>query len=323
MDKKIAENPKPPSRKSLAADKRGGNGGNVQYADPAAAPGSKFSASVPGAVARRKLLQQFRKFLNSEQDYWKLIVARLASRLSPTERSGLAPLGIFASNYDDTNTSSQENEQEISEDEKRRRRLEVLPLAHKALIFYGDLARYIEHNGDGPALNSAAPTGGGGSRSRRTGKKNEKTYAKAAGCYRQAIFLMPEDGACLRISRCAVSRASESEPRQRAGSYRCRQFTQPARSPATILARTPRIQLSLLPSSHSAKPFHDRRQEPQHRILENFATLRLWLGTQTSRANGWPRHGSRRSARSIQGGFHGAPRDLFHEEQVSAISVSP
>ncbi|GAA6022445.1 hypothetical protein JCM11491_005510 [Sporobolomyces phaffii] len=204
MDKQIAENPKPPSRRATAAssDKRGGNDGNVQYARPPVSAGSTpANPSAVGPVARRKLLQQFQKFLAGEQDFWKIIVNRLSSRLLPAEQLELRPLGIIATQYDDTNTSSQPlpDEEQVSDDEKKRRRLEVLPLVHKTLICYGDLERYIEYNSDSPTPTPAPRTGGG----RRGGKKNEsgrgaativKTYTKAAECYRQANLLLPDDG---------------------------------------------------------------------------------------------------------------------------------
>ncbi|GAA5959207.1 hypothetical protein JCM3765_005107 [Sporobolomyces pararoseus] len=201
MDKQIAENPKPPSRRS--ADKRGGNDGNIQYAHPPALGGGGGNGTpVVGPVARRKLLQQFQKFLNGEQEFWKIIVNRLASRLTPSEQVELRPLGIIATRYDDTNTSSQPEEEEVSEEEKKRRRLEVLPLVHKTLICFGDLARYIEYNSDSP---TPAPATAGGSKGGRNrgGKKNEtagrttsvaKSYTKAAECYRQANLLLPDDG---------------------------------------------------------------------------------------------------------------------------------
>ena len=202
MDKQIAENPKPPSRRST--DKRGGNDGNIQYAHPPAlgVTGGGNGPPVVGPVARRKLLQQFQKFLNGEQEFWKIIVNRLASRLTPSEQLELRPLGIIATRYDDTNTSSQPEEEEVSEEEKKRRRLEVLPLVHKTLICFGDLARYIEYNSDSPTPAPAAATGGKGGRN-RGGKKNEavgrstavvKNYTKAAECYRQANLLLPDDG---------------------------------------------------------------------------------------------------------------------------------
>ncbi|GAA5894156.1 uncharacterized protein JCM6883_003734 [Sporobolomyces salmoneus] len=202
MDKQIAENPKPPSRKGggQERDKRGGNDGNVQYAHPhGRSTSSSSSTTVVGPVARRKLLQQFQKFLNSEQEFWKLLLSRLASRLLPSEQLELRPLGIIASHYDDTNTSSQP-EEEVSEEERRRRRREVLPLAHKGLICFGDLARYIEYNSDLPTPAPATTSGGRGGKNRGGKKDNSttsttvKTYSKASECYRQANLLIPDDG---------------------------------------------------------------------------------------------------------------------------------
>jgi len=207
MDKQIAENPKPPSRRERDhqqnRDKRGGNNGDVQYAQPPNLPSSNANVNAVGPVARRKLLQQFQKFLHQEQEFWRIVVQRLASRLTLAEQTELRPLGIIATRYDDTNTTSQEEEIELSEEEHRRRRLEVLPLVHKTLICFGDLERYIEYNSDSP---TPAPQGGGKGGKNRGGKKNEssrgantvKSYTKAAECYRQANLLLPDDGEQLR-----------------------------------------------------------------------------------------------------------------------------
>lgn len=213
MDKQIQENPKPPSRtKNL--DKRGGNDGNVQYAQPPPNTTNPNSTSVVGPVARRKLVQQFEKFLNQEQTFWNIVSNRLASRLLPEEQVELRPLGIVASKYDVTKESSQEVDEGVSEEETKRRRLEVLPLIHKTLICFGDLARYVEYHSDTPAPTPAAAAGGRGN-VRRGGKRNGgsaarsglpvKTYSKAAECYRQANLLLPDDGTLLLCLSLSVS----------------------------------------------------------------------------------------------------------------------
>ncbi|GAA5925173.1 uncharacterized protein JCM15063_004945 [Sporobolomyces koalae] len=192
MDKYIAENPKPPPARTR--DRRGGNDGDIQPAHPPA-------ASVVGPVARRKLLHQFQKFLHGEQEFWKIIVNRLASRLTSTEQVELRPLGIIATAYDDTNVHSQPDESvQVSPEELGHRRLQVLPLAHRGLIFYGDLARYIEFNSDLPSPAAASGRGKGGKKGNGKAASGPaaiappKTYAKAAECYRQANLLMPDDG---------------------------------------------------------------------------------------------------------------------------------
>ncbi|GAA6060118.1 hypothetical protein JCM10212_003526 [Sporobolomyces blumeae] len=186
LDKVIAESPRPP-KASRSKDRRGGNDGQVQLPPP------------PGPVARRKLAGSFQHFLSAEEEYWRTIASRMASRLNDEEQAELRPLGIVASAYDDEGRASQETptvEQKVS------MRRDVLPLVHKALICYGDLARYSESYSDTSAPKPLEP-GGGGKGGKRGGKKGAdaakggapvKTFAKAAECYRQAALLIPDNG---------------------------------------------------------------------------------------------------------------------------------
>ena len=195
LEKAIAENPKPPRKDR---DRRGGNDGDVQLA-----PHRENSAVGP--VAKRKLLERFQAFLGKEEEFWRILVNRLSSRLTPFEQIELRPLGIIPTSYDDVNTTSQPEEVEVGEEEKKKMRLEVLPLVFKSLICFGDLNRYIEFHSDVP-ITMITSGGGGGGRGGRRGKKNAmgqkggqqvavKLYTKAAECYRQANLLLPDDGA--------------------------------------------------------------------------------------------------------------------------------
>ncbi|GAA6040188.1 hypothetical protein JCM8097_004171 [Rhodosporidiobolus ruineniae] len=169
----------------------GGNGGDVQYAS---------AAPPPGPVARRKLVHSFRQFLGREEDFWRTICGRLASRLYAEEAAELRPLGIIASAY--TFAEDGRPADEVDEDDTealQRRRAAVLLLAHKALICFGDLARYAELYGESSEVKSAGG-GGRGGRGGRGGKaqqqaqKKVKNYSKAAECYNQARLLLPDNG---------------------------------------------------------------------------------------------------------------------------------
>lgn len=219
LEKQIAENPKPPSRKERDRDRRGGNDGQIQLPPPPAPP-------QVGPVAKRKLLNQFQGFLSKEEEFWRILVNRLSSRLTKLEQLELRPLGILPTNYDDhVNTSSQSQEEEevveVSEEEKKKMRLQVLPLVFKSLICFGDLNRYIEYHSDVPITmaSSGGAGGGSGGRGGRRGKKNVgrgekggqvpvKTYTKAAECYRQANLLLPDDGGFLLLESSPVSSGS-------------------------------------------------------------------------------------------------------------------
>lgn len=102
-------------------------------------------------------------------------------------------------------------ERDLSDEERRARRAAVLPLAHKALVCFGDLARYAELYSDAGAAGPAPAAGGAGpgrkgGRGGRGGKggaaaqavaaaeRRSKSYVKAAECYNQARLLLPDNG---------------------------------------------------------------------------------------------------------------------------------
>ncbi|GAA5897232.1 hypothetical protein JCM8208_003763 [Rhodotorula glutinis] len=220
LDKQLASAPKAHKGANKARNAQHGNGGDVQ------------SAAV-GPVARRKLVHAFRQFLAHEDDFWRTLCGRLASRLSSEEALELRAVGIVQSDFlsasDGFNGGGGERgdafgpaavggaadrapaQADLSDDERRVRRAAVLPLAHKALICYGDLARYAElyNEASVPAAvagggNGAGTRGGGGRRGGKGGRgaamaaaaadKRVKTYSKAAECYNQARMLLPDNG---------------------------------------------------------------------------------------------------------------------------------
>ncbi|GAA5975968.1 hypothetical protein JCM11641_002852 [Rhodosporidiobolus odoratus] len=180
------------------------NSVEVTSADPAT------NAPPPvGPVARRKLVHTFRQFLNQEEEIWRTICGRLAGCLYEEEAEGLRPLGIIASAFSasfppeefDGGQVGKEPAPTLGEAAFKARRSAILPLAHKALICFGDLARYSElysedkekstnraGSGRGKGRGGKQAGGGGGQ------EKKVKSFSKAAECYTQARLLMPDNG---------------------------------------------------------------------------------------------------------------------------------
>ncbi|CEQ39521.1 SPOSA6832_01046, partial [Sporobolomyces salmonicolor] len=153
LDKAIAEAP----RAHKGKNKRGGNGGDIQL------------PPAPGPVARRKLLHSFRQFLGAEEEFWRTLCGRFASRLYPEEADELRGLGILASAFSATSENDARHVEPSTEEEKKALRAGVLPLAHKALICFGDLARYSELYSDGSGSGFAALKERGGKRGGKQG----------------------------------------------------------------------------------------------------------------------------------------------------------
>ncbi|BGP16343.1 hypothetical protein JCM10213_004884 [Rhodosporidiobolus nylandii] len=190
MDKAIAAAPGAHKAKNRTGGR--GNGGDVQPAD-APAP--------PGPVARRKLLHQFRQFLGKEEDFWRTICGRMASRLYAEEALSLRAIGIVASTYSFSASDDEEPARVEGDDAFNARRAAVLPLAHKALICFGDLARYSElyseqekvpqqQNGRGGRGRGGKQNGGAA----RGEERKVKNFSRAAECYNQARLLLPDNG---------------------------------------------------------------------------------------------------------------------------------
>ncbi|GAA5902361.1 hypothetical protein JCM5296_003121 [Sporobolomyces johnsonii] len=181
LDKAIAEAP----RAHKGKNRRGGNGGDIQL------------PPAPGPVARRKLLHSFRQFLGAEEEFWRTLCGRLASRLYPEEADELRGLGIIASAFSATSEDDAGDAEPRTEEQKKALRTGVLPLAHKALICFGDLARYSELYSDGSGTGTAALKERGGKRGGKQGggaERKVKTFTKAAECYYQARLLIPDNG---------------------------------------------------------------------------------------------------------------------------------
>ncbi|GAA5875632.1 hypothetical protein JCM3774_002567 [Rhodotorula dairenensis] len=200
LDKQIAAAPKGHKHKNKDRNQIG-NGGDIL---PAAA----------GPVARRKLVHSFRQFLAREEEFWRTLCGRFASRLFPEEAAELRSVGIVATAFlsaNDAAAAPTSRDDRVDDDadaaaaqeaERDNLRAGVLPLAHKALICFGDLARYSELYSEATAPQAVEPHKARGRGGRRGGKgasaasadRRVKTYAKAAECYTQARLLLPDNG---------------------------------------------------------------------------------------------------------------------------------
>ncbi|KAK4053970.1 hypothetical protein OIO90_003807 [Microbotryomycetes sp. JL221] len=172
MDKQIAEAPQA-HRKSRSAT----NADNA-------------TSHPPGPTARRKLIHAFRVFLNQEEEFYRVLLTRLAANLYPSDADGLRPLGI------NVEVETDATEQQVQADEERsKQRKRALPLAHKALIFFGDLARYRELYSEPSSKSNNSRRGGKQKQHEQQEKdKKAKNWTRAAECYHQARLLMPDDG---------------------------------------------------------------------------------------------------------------------------------
>ncbi|KAH8916318.1 hypothetical protein BT69DRAFT_1250382 [Atractiella rhizophila] len=161
-----------------------------------------------GPVARRKLFQNFRNFLNSEESFWRdqLLVKMVREWDLKEAEPALRALGVVFAPDDSgplvgpvLSVSRVPVVPPASQvTEKDGKNAEILKLAHdralnvcqKALICYGDLTRYRELYSD-PA---AEKRNGRNGRSGKTQVKREATYIRASECYTQARLLLPDNG---------------------------------------------------------------------------------------------------------------------------------
>ncbi|KAK4054561.1 hypothetical protein OIV83_001055 [Microbotryomycetes sp. JL201] len=173
MDKTIAQAPQA-HRKSKRD--RGGQAANAQ--------------PPPGPTARRKLSQKFRTFVAQEEEFYRVLLQRLASNLFYDDVAGLKTLGIIVETVDMVSSDAPNDIDQLSKQRSR-----ALPLVHKALIYFGDLARYRELYSDPHPTKEGAPPGRKRGKSKLPdGGDRTKNFTRAAECYHQARLLMPDDG---------------------------------------------------------------------------------------------------------------------------------
>lgn len=254
MDKVIAESPQAHRRS------RGG------------ARGLEGGMPPPGPTARRRLVHSFRAFLGEEEDFYRVLLGRLAASLGEKERINLRTVGVIV----EWDEGEVEQEQQRSDEEKAKRRTAVVQLAHKALICFGDLARYRELYNEASGSATAGAGGGKKEAGGRRGKskttesstagaeKKVKNWSRAAECYHQARLLLPENGG-LRYS--ALCRESETD-------------VPPSRQPVESACRSLAIRLGptlihlpLLPRSLSPRPFSYRTYQPRDHLYQGRYSL--------------------------------------------------
>lgn len=273
MEKAIAEAPNA---------HRGGRG----RGGPAGGGGGGRSNSAPGPTARRRLIHSFRTFLGEEEEFFRTLLSRLATSLLPPDLAGLRALGVTISQAQPDDGQERE---ELSTEEKLARRAGAVPLAHKALICFGDLARYRELYSE-PAAGTPNPvTGGGGRRDKGAkgtkgkpeGERKVKNWSRAAECYHQARLLLPDNGAPspLLTARAVSLTTYRREPFESA----CCSSTVRQRSPLLDLPLLPRPLRSLAVPYRANQPGHHLRQSRFSLVQRRRRRTRRRRGSQVPR----------------------------------------
>lgn len=198
LDRLLADAPPPAQR---------GNPNRQKAQDPASkstnAAGKSKSAPAPGPTARRRLTAAFKTFLVSEEDFYRSLLSRFCPALYPSDLAGLQPLGIAPPLNDDVDDDDSPAEQLLTAEETKLRRDKIVPLVHKALISFGDLARYRELYNETSSTSSSAPGGRKESKKghgRKPEEKKAKNWSRAAECYHQARLLLPENGSFITLT---------------------------------------------------------------------------------------------------------------------------
>lgn len=224
--------------------------------------------SAPGPTSRRRLIHSFRAFLGAEEEFFRTLLSRLATSLLPPDLAGLRALGVTIPS---AQADDGEEQEELSPEEKLARRIGAVPLAHKALICFGDLARYRElYNEPGAGTPNPVAGGGGrrdkgskGTKSKPEGERKVKNWSRAAECYHQARLLLPDNGASPPPLRFLASLLTID----------CRQSFEPARCSRPVRQRPPLVDLPLLPRALRPLPLPYRANEPRHHLRQGRFSL--------------------------------------------------
>jgi hypothetical protein len=246
MERTIAEAPQ------AHRNPRGRNGGN----------NNNGGMPAPGPTARRRLIHSFRTFLGQEEEFFRVLLGRLAASLYPADLAGLRSLGVVV----DRDEGEEQFEAQRTDEERKARRNRAVPLAHKALICFGDLARYRElynEPGGGPAATGKKDGGGkrGGKGKAEGGERKPKNWARAAECYHQARLLLPDNGELSLVH--STLRPTLILLRAR------RQSLEPARGTFAIRRRPPLLDLSLLSCALRSIALSDRAHQPRDHVRES------------------------------------------------------
>lgn len=163
----------------------------------------RIHSSPPGVgpVARRKLLQQFRSFLRTEDTFWKSLIHRLINHYHVDAAKGCLKILKIFNDYpavEGSRTSESPDSQHGQQAESKNSQpstTEGILLVHKALICFGDLIRYGELYAR--TGRQASPFSGPKSHSREKFDKNfvvERDWSRSQDCYAQARLLIPTNG---------------------------------------------------------------------------------------------------------------------------------
>lgn len=158
----------------------------------AAASGSSGRDKAAGPVARRKLVHSLRSFLAAEEAFWASTIARFVETYDvrdaePAVRALKISMGPLAAPPVPASTTDGLHDDDAVDPREALGRQQGLLLVHRALISFGDLARYRELYSES---NNAASTA-----QQAAVAATQRSYARAAECYHQARLLIPDDGA--------------------------------------------------------------------------------------------------------------------------------
>ncbi|SNX86288.1 uncharacterized protein MEPE_04997 [Melanopsichium pennsylvanicum] len=168
--------------------------------DPTLQPPGRRAKSAQDAA---RVKSEYRKFLMDEELFWQELVGRLVRLFSLDEaRSNLEVLGIDVDSDRDTSVSSSLPTDSYASRATRRdnepddnlsqaallpaKRIHIITLLHKFLIFCGDLARYRElsahdHEHDSPG-------------NKNTHRLPRYDFSRASAFYEQARLILPDQG---------------------------------------------------------------------------------------------------------------------------------
>ena len=170
---------------------------------------NKNAAAPAGPVARRKLVHAFRTFLGAEEQFWAELLVRLIAVFDVQEaNASIRALGIAVQQGQPASAIERalspvlgaaptvlETSANRSNPSATQQRIaagkQAILLCHRALICFGDLARYRELYNESP---KHGPQASNAANRQAVAQRRERNYSKAAECYHQARLLVPDNG---------------------------------------------------------------------------------------------------------------------------------
>lgn len=168
------------------------NGGGRRDAKGAA-------GATPTPAQRKRLLHSFRDFLGKEETFWRDLLIRIVGVFDVEEaRPALRILQLGVGDW--------EPDPQFGENPDVHE--QAVLLCHRALICFGDLARYRElYSESRPTQQNPQKPRGGKSASAANGFDNkDRSYSRAYEAYQQARLLVPDDGKYSALSLQATSK---------------------------------------------------------------------------------------------------------------------